>query len=553
MKIHCLSLQRVARARILARPRKLPSLSVLLVNFALFGVEIPYLPSWMSQYHCFAALFRPTEPDVEEPAAPPLLNGYLKKLGEHGIKTYKRRYFRQDGFKVSYYESDKDRLDHSKGAINVEQIQEVKRSTSHTNAFELVSKESKRTYVLQVCEPQDSVEEWMARWSAWIRYIKDTVWQRAQSSIGTASNPASMRLTGDLLKLSSWTTVEPAGAGDGLSSFPEETWPRVLSELESETAAQMVAITTLRAEVEELNQEYRVMGQTKENAVVRARAALKEELRQLEKHIAEHQKTLVCVDQQLVVKERQVMSCERLLGGSSELVELREAQLRSMKAQLERQTSDLRAQEGSLTALREANQHDPRLAQFHVSSLIESEVELLRRQWNANAEQQLSNEQLTRRLRRLEASVEARKEAETAAKAKLHKATELHQNAVDSIRNELAQAQHIDLSIIQEFEELRKRYFISLTLSIKLQGEVTGKRPAVDLSDLDALYRQALAQKPDHLDWNDWLAETLFPGTPKSLVLGRRRATSASAYGSSAPPSASFSQSGPSSSKVPVR
>lgn len=481
-----------------------------------------------------------------------MLNGYLKKLGEHGIKTYKRRYFRQNGFKVSYYESDKDRLDHSKGAINLEQIQEVKPSMSHANAFELVSKESKRTYVLQVCEPQDTLDEWINRWSAWLKYIKDEVWQRAQSAIGGASNPNSMRMTTDLLKLSSWTTVEPA-TGNELANIPEDSWPRVLAETEAEVAAQHVAITTLKAEVEELNQEYKMMGQAKEGAVDRARAALKEELRQLERNIAESQRTLVSVDQQLIAKERQVMSAEKALEISAELVELREAQLKVMKAQVEKQTSDLTAQENQLAALREASQNDPRVAQYHITSLIESEVELLKRQWNANAEQQLTNDQITRRLRRLEASAEARKEVEAAARAKIEKASAIHQAAVDSIRTEIAEAQHIDIKTINEFEALRRRYFISLTLAIKLQGEVTGKTPAIDTSDLDALFNQALAEKPDHLEWNDWLAETLFPGTPKSLVLGRRRTASASSTPNSSAPSSLVLPSGPASAKLPVR
>lgn len=484
-----------------------------------------------------------------------MLNGYLKKLGDQGIKTYKRRYFRQNGFKVSYYESDKDRLDLSKGAINLEQISEVKRSTAHSNAFELISKESKRHYVLQPCEPNDTLEDWMARWNAWLKYIKDTVWHRAQSTINSGasgSNPNSVRITNDLLKLSSWTTVEPA-TGNELASYPEDSWPQVLSETDAETAAQLVAISTLKAEIEELNQEYKMMGQAKEHAIDRARVALKEELRLLERGISDSQKTLLGVDQQLIAKERQVMNAEKSLEVTSELVELREAQLKVMRVQIEKQDADLSAQENQLAALREASQHDPRAAQYHISSLIESEVELLKRQWNANSEQQLTNDQLTRRLRRLEASSEARKEVEESAKAKILKASALHQGAVNTIRSEIAEAQHIDIKVLDEFEQLRRRYFISLTLSIKLQGEVTGKQPAVDTSDLDNLFNQALAEKPDHLEWNDWLAEKLFPGTPKSLVLGRRRTVSASSTPASSAPNSAVLSSGPASAKLPVR
>jgi DNA repair exonuclease SbcCD ATPase subunit len=458
---------------------------------------------------------------------PPLLNGYLKKLGERGIKTFKKRYFRQSGFKVSYYETETDKLDHSKGFINLETIQDVKRSTSHPNAFELVSKESKRTYVLQVCEPNETVEQWMARWMSWVNHVKES-WTRAQTAIGSGSARGSVKLTSDLLKLSSFTTVESASGSDVVSSYPEEMWPKVLADTEAETAAQLVAITTMRAAVEELNHEYRNLGQAKETIVERARQLLQEEVRHLDKEIADSQKTLVEADQRLIAKERQVMASERALAASSELVELREALVRALREQIASEQQEIAGQTASLETLRESQRNDPTQSAHSkaaFSATVQADLERLRRHWAANTEQQLLNDQMARQLRTLEATIAAHKESFANSNTKLDKAQEAHQSAVAAIKAELAEAQHVEPSLIGEFEALRQQYFVSLTLCIKLQGEVTGKQPAIDLSDLDALHQRALAECPDHLDWNNWLAELLFPGTPKSQILGRRRAS----------------------------
>lgn len=454
---------------------------------------------------------------------PPLLIGYLKKLGERGIKTFKKRYFRQSGNKVAYYESESDKLDHAKGFINLDTIQEVKRSTHHPNAFELVSKESKRTYVLQVSEPGETVEQWMSRWQAWVNHLKEA-WTRAQSTIGSGTGHGSMKLTSDLMKLSSWTTVESPSGNDIVSSYPEEMWPKVLQDTEAETAAQLVAIDTMRAEVEELNQGYKMMNQSKETVVERTRQLLHEEMKHLEKEIAESQKTLVKVDQQLIAKERQVMKFEKTLSESSELVELREALLRALQDQVATSEQEIAGQTASLTKLKEMQQTDPSMTEKkQISSLISADLDRLKRHWAANTEQQLINDQITRKLRTLDATINAYRETHTSAVSKLSKAQEAQQTAITSIYTELAETQHVDTNLIHDFEALRQQYFISLTLCIKLQGEVTGKTPSIDLSDLDSLHQLAMSECPDHLEWNDWLAEKLFPGTPKSLILGRRR------------------------------
>jgi hypothetical protein len=478
---------------------------------------------------------------------PPLLNGYLKKLGDRGIKTYKRRYFRQAGMKVSYYESENDKLDHAKGVINLEQIQDVKKSTGHQNAFELVSRESKRTYVLQVCEPGETVDMWMGKFQAWVKYVKETLWQRAQASMlptaGVSSNPSygggdggasggrpsSVRLTSDLLKLSSYTTVDSAAVNEQLMGLPDDQWPQLLEDTEAEVSAQLVAITTMKAEVEELNQKYKMMGNAKEGAVERARLALQEELKSLEKQIADSQKTLIDADQSLTCKERSVMVQERCLASSSELVDLKEAILRALKTQIETFKSEIQGQENSLSALREAQQQDPSITQMHVTASMEVPLGRLRRQWEANTEQQLVNDQISRQIRKLDSLSKTYEQIATQSMEKLKTAIDGHQQALQTIRNELAVAQHAEVSVVDDFESLRKKYFVSLTICIKLQGEVTGRKPAVDLSDLDGLFQQAMAEKPDHMDWNDWLADKLFPGTPKSLILGRRRAGSSAA------------------------
>lgn len=470
--------------------------------------------------------------DASVAVQPPLLNGYLKKLGERGIKTFKKRYFRQNGFKLSYYESESDKLDHSKGAINLETIQEVRRCPTHANAFELVSKENKRTYVLQVCEPGDTVEQWLARWNAWLAYVKDS-WTRAQKGIGsaTAGGHSSVKLTRDLLKLSSFTTVESASGGDLISSYPEETWPQMLSQLGTETADQLTAISSLRAEVEELNQEYRMMGMAKDVAIEMAKTTLQEEIKALEKQLNEAHKTLAGVDQQLISKERLVMSCERSITSSSQLIALREALLKATRDQIDTERRELEAQEKSLSELREVQSHDPSVANQHISSTIQNDVDRLKRHWEANNEQKLISDQLARKMRCVEVAIKCHADTQPSAISVLRNALDIHQAAVASIRSELAEAQHVETKIIDEFENLRKQYFISLTVCIKLQGQVTGKTPAVDLSDLDSLYQLALAENPDHMDWNDWLAEKLFPNTPKSLILGRRRSSVSSSSG----------------------
>lgn len=454
---------------------------------------------------------------------PPLLTGYLKKLGERGIKTYKRRYFRQTGFRVSYYESESARPDHSKGFINLEQIQEVRKSTGHSNAFELVSKENKRTYVLQVCEPGETVEAWIARVQQWLTYIKETVWARAQSTVGSATSGtgSSIKLTSDLLKLSSYTQVESTTSNvDVLSNYPEETWADVLRRTEAENALQLETINTLRAEVEELNQQFKQMANSKATAIEKTKAELQEEIRLFEKLVEESQRSLLDADQSLIVKERQVMALEKQLSDSTARVELTEALLKAAKENLTTANQTITLQEESLKKLTENQENEPTPP---IPTGLGADLKNLKRMWAANAEQQTLNENATRHLARLDASLKAHEAVESNAISKLKKAIELHEQALTTVRKELVEAQQTDLATIAEFEHLRQSYFVSLTICIKLQGEVTGRKPAVDLSDLDALYQVALEQKPDHLEWNYWLAERLFPGTPQSVILGRRR------------------------------
>ncbi|EFA81498.1 pleckstrin domain-containing protein [Heterostelium album PN500] len=163
----------------------------------------------------------------ELPQRPPLLQGYLKKLGEKGlVKSYKKRWFLQKDNKLYYYEKEGDTT--SFGFINLPDMIGVKTIDS---GFELVT--PGRVYNFQVLKAAD-LNYWTEGLKEFKKYytaLQNSLKQANSSSMSDL--PSNQMSLGDLRRLS--TIDNSSGSGSTSTSGGSQRDYRKMSMVDGNT------------------------------------------------------------------------------------------------------------------------------------------------------------------------------------------------------------------------------------------------------------------------------------------------------------------------------
>lgn len=426
------------------------------------------------------------------------LEGHLKKQGEKGIQTFKKRYFKQQGYKILYYKSSKDAATDHLGFIDLKSIVGVAMSKKSKDTFTLDTKD--RSYRLQAYEDGDlTAEAWVEgirNWMAWLN--KEEIKKRKiqgpnEDFILAGSAPVdSSQKSGDSVVLSSKLHVE-----EERHRLNEQ-----LQQLDLNMDKEDLEITELSESLNVLNEEWRKLHYAKSDLVEIEKQNLLKEIEKNKELIAQGEAHLALSDKELIQCENESDKANIQLVLETESLVYRESLLKNL---CEITTSLQESQELKKDFLK----NKKLLMKENSNVSLGEDIQKLETIMNATVTQQIENERLYRLLKRNEVNHKARLCAMDDTISTLQSDYNAKQNAFEIFRDEVAKIHGVNKEIFDEYDDIRKKYFFTTAVSVKLQGEISGLTPKpINLQDL---YNNAQSEHPDYKEWHDFILENLFP------------------------------------------
>lgn len=408
------------------------------------------------------------------------INGYLKKMGEKGLKSFKKRYFRQEGEKIFYYVDETDLLEQSKGFIDLKEIKQVKKKSQ--TSFELISKN--RTYLLEVLN--NDIEIWMKKFSNWIDYFN------------TENKPKlSIQLTNNILTVSSINNIDCESNSPKNDNDDEK--------LELEISNILPQIEQLQALIEKDQQEINLLNERAKALGNRSIFFLEEEskkkLNDIKKEIENIEPKLDEANSSLISNERLIVDLKKELAILNEKNYSKELMIEKLDELNLKNKKESEEKKEQLELVESSRILEKKSENENLTDLIKK----IQLQINKNTLEQIKNSNLNQNLTNISFQIESQAKSFESIQDEFKLIISSYEKKLQSIRNDFFESQNLSPEFLSQFEELRANYFSSLLISLKLEAELFDSTNVPIISDIRTLYSQVLLEKPDHTQWFDWV------------------------------------------------